>query len=130
MHCSNCGVCCTETEMLLSKKDIKRLEHRGCPASRFVRYDKQGYATLKNQEGYCVFYDRKNRRCSMYADRPSGCRVYPVIVDEEKGIVLDTICKSRNTISDKEKALKGKRVIKLLEIIDSEALERRIRTSY
>jgi Fe-S-cluster containining protein len=125
MNCSNCGVCCTETEMLLSKKDIKRLEERGYTHKRFVRYDKQGYATLKNLDGYCVFYDRVNCRCSEYPNRPSGCRVYPVIVDEDAGIILDTICESRRTISDQEKVVKGKRVVKLLEIIDAEAAERR-----
>src|SRR5665648_62346 len=125
MHCSNCGVCCTETEMLLSKKDIKRLENKGYSKNQFVRYDKQGYAELKNRDGYCVFYDLVKRQCSVYIDRPSGCRVYPVILDEEKGIVLDTICESRNTILDAEKRVKGKRVIKLLKVIDSEALEDR-----
>jgi Fe-S-cluster containining protein len=125
MRCSHCGVCCTETEMLLSQRDIKRLEGKGYSRNRFVRYDNQGYATLRNRDGYCVFYDRKNRRCSEYASRPSGCRVYPVIVDEDKGVVLDTFCESRNTISDQEKSLKGKRVVRLLEVIDSEAIKRR-----
>lgn len=125
MRCSHCGVCCTETEMLLSKKDIKRLEDKGYRPSKFVHYDKYGYAVLKNRDGYCVFYDLKNRRCSEYANRPSGCRVYPVIIDEEKGIVLDTICEARQTISEEEKALKGKRVVRLLEVIDSEARKRR-----
>jgi Fe-S-cluster containining protein len=126
MHCSNCGICCTETEMLLSQKDIRRLEKRGFSKNYFVKFDRQGYAQLKNQEGYCVFYDRKKRQCSAYQDRPSGCRVYPVILDEEIGIVLDDICDSRNTISEYEKNLKGKRVIKLLEKIDNEAASRRI----
>lgn len=125
MDCSNCGVCCTETEMLLSKKDIKRLMDRGYSQKQFVRYDKQGYATLKNRDGYCIFYDLQNRRCSEYENRPSGCRVYPVIVDEDVGIILDTICESRGTISEQEKTVKGKRVVKLLEIIDAEAAERR-----
>ena len=125
MDCTNCGVCCTETEMLLSKKDIKRLEERGYSQKQFVRYDKQGYAMLKNRDGYCVFYDPKNRRCSEYLYRPSGCRVYPVIVDEDVGIILDTICESRCTISEQEKAVKGKRVVKLLDIIDAEAADRR-----
>jgi Fe-S-cluster containining protein len=124
MRCSNCGVCCTETEMLLSNKDIIRLEKRGFRSREFAKYDKQGYAQLKNLEGYCIFYDRKNRQCSIYPDRPSGCRVYPVILDEEKGIILDTICESRNSITNQEKNLKGKRVIRLLEKIDYEALER------
>ena len=125
MDCTNCGVCCTETEMILSKKDIKRLMDRGYNQKQFVRYDKQGYATLKNRDGYCIFYDLTNRRCSEYEYRPSGCRVYPVIVDEDVGVVLDTICESRGTISEQEKTVKGKRVVKLLEMIDAEAAERR-----
>jgi Fe-S-cluster containining protein len=129
MRCSHCGVCCTETEMLLSKKDIKRLEDRGFAENQFVQYDKRGYAQLKNRDGYCVFYDRKNLQCSVYLSRPSGCRVYPVIFDEDNGVVLDSICQSKNTITQEEKNLKGKRVIKLLEKIDSEALERSTRKS-
>jgi Fe-S-cluster containining protein len=124
MDCSNCGVCCTETEMLLSKKDIKCLEKRGFSQNQFVNFDENGYAVLKNHDGYCVFYDLKNHKCSVYEDRPVGCRVYPVIFDEETGIVLDDICKSRNTIALEEKRAKGKKVVRLLEIIDAEALKR------
>ena len=124
MDCSNCGICCTETEMLLCKKDIKRLEKRGFCQNQFVNFDKNGYALLKNRGGYCIFYDLKNRKCSVYEDRPSGCRVYPVILDEETGIILDDICQSRNTITLEEKRIKGKKVIRLLEIIDAEASER------
>jgi len=124
MRCSNCGVCCTETEMLLSKRDIKRLEKTGFGLNLFVVLDKHGYAQLRNREGYCFFYDRLNHQCSVYVQRPSGCRVYPVILDEDKGIILDGICESRKSITQSEKNLKGKRVIRLLEIIDSEALER------
>ena len=80
--------------------------------------------TLKNQSGHCVFYNLEQQRCEVYSDRPSGCRLYPVIFDEEKGIVLDDICQSRNTIMEKEKKIKGKRVIKLLDKIDSEAVNR------
>ena len=125
MHCSHCGVCCTETEMLLSKKDIKRLEKKGYSLNQFAHYNIQGYAQLKNRNGYCVFYDLKNRHCSAYLERPAGCRVYPVILDEEVGIVLDDICESRNSITLSEKKMKGKRVMKLLEAIDAEALSRR-----
>jgi Fe-S-cluster containining protein len=124
MRCSNCGVCCTETEMLLSKKDIKRLEKSGFSQNQFVIFDKFGYAQLKNCEGYCFFYDRLNHQCSVYIYRPAGCRVYPVILDEETGIILDIICESRKSITQSEKNLMGKRVIKLLEIIDFEACER------
>jgi len=124
MDCSNCGVCCTETEMVLCKKDIKSLEKRGFNQSQFINFDKNGYAVLKNRDGYCVFYDLKNRKCSVYEDRPKGCRVYPVILEEETGVIIDDICQSRNTITLEEKKIKGEKVIRLLEIIDAEALER------
>jgi uncharacterized protein len=125
MRCSHCGVCCTETEMLLTQKDISRLKKLGFGKGYFVKIDKQGYAQLKNRDGYCVFYDRNSWRCSIYGDRPFGCRVYPVIIDEEVGIILDDICPERFTILAQEKDLKGKVVIKLLEKIDSEAAKRR-----
>ena len=125
MHCSNCGVCCTETRMLLAEKDIKRLVNRGFSKGFFVKLDNKGYAQLKNRKGYCVFYDAKKHRCGVYVDRPSGCRVYPVILDEEKGIILDEICQSRNTVTDAEISVKGRRVIRLLERIDDEATKRR-----
>jgi Fe-S-cluster containining protein len=111
--------------MLLAEKDIRRLLNKGFNKSFFVKFNEEGYAQLKNRKGYCVFYDTEKRRCSVYADRPSGCRVYPVIVDEEKGVVLDDICQARNTVKDTEKRLKGKRVIRLLRRIDCEAAKRR-----
>jgi hypothetical protein len=111
--------------MLLSEKDIERLVNLGFEKSFFAKTDKEGYVQLKNRVGYCVFYDAKKHQCSIYADRPAGCRVYPVIVDEEKGIILDEICQSRDTITATEKLVKGKRVVRLLERIDFEAENRR-----
>lgn len=125
MRCSNCGLCCTETEMLLAVKDIRRLEKKGFSKDYFAEIDNQGYTVLKNRDGYCVFYDLKGRQCSVYADRPPGCRVYPVILDEEQGIVFDNICDSCSSITLEEKKVRGKKVIKLLEKIDSEAENRR-----
>jgi uncharacterized protein len=129
MRCSNCGICCTETEMLLAVKDIRRLEKKGYVIDYFAAIDKLGYAVLKNRDGYCVFYDLTHRQCSIYAERPSGCRVYPVILDEERGIVFDDICGSCSSITLDEKKIKGKKVIKLLEKIDAEAENRRSQVS-
>ncbi len=112
--------------MLLSLKDIERLEKKGFVQNQFAIFDKQGYARLRNRYGYCFFYDLKNRKCSVYQDRPDGCRVFPVILDEETGIVLDAICESRKTILEKEKDVKGKRVIRLLKTIDAEAEKRNV----
>jgi Fe-S-cluster containining protein len=111
--------------MLLSEKDIELLEMKGFVKSHFAKFDRQGYALLKNRDGYCVFYDLSKKRCSVYSDRPLGCRVYPVILDEEEGIVFDDICDSCETISEKEKTYKGKTVVDLLKRIDAEAQKRR-----
>ena len=125
MRCSNCGICCTETEMLLAEKDITRLLKKGYAKSFFVKYDRRGYAQLKNSGGYCVFYDSKKRLCNVYFDRPSGCRVYPIMLDEDEEIVLDEICPEIGSINKKEKELRGKKVVALLKKIDDEAASRR-----
>jgi len=110
--------------MLLSKKDIALLEKQGFSINYFVNYDRQGFAQLKNMDGYCVFYNRDRQRCRVYVNRPAGCRVYPVILDEETGIILDDICPERDTITEVEKSLKGRKVINLLGNIDREAAVR------
>jgi Fe-S-cluster containining protein len=110
--------------MLLSAEDIERLERRGYRKEFFVRFDRVGYAKLQNRQGYCVFYDAEKRRCKVRADRPLGCRIYPVIYDEAKGIVVDTICHAQSTVGEKQMAKRGKIVLKLLEKIDAEAKKR------
>jgi Fe-S-cluster containining protein len=124
MRCSHCGICCEKTEMLLSKEDVERLLRKGYKKDRFARCDKKGFVKLRNYGGYCVFYDHERRRCKVYGQRPSGCRLYPVIYDEEKGIVLDEICPMKNTITEREKERKGREVVKLLRRIDEEAKHR------
>lgn len=125
MRCLRCGDCCTETEMLLSRGDIERLERKGYPREFFVLFDREGYAKLRNQHGHCVFFDVEARRCKVYESRPLGCRLYPVIYDEEKGIVVDEVCHAQNKVSEKLLKQKGGKVIKLLEQIDAEAEDRR-----
>jgi Fe-S-cluster containining protein len=125
MRCLRCGVCCKETEMLLSAEDIERLERKGYDRDFFVRFDAEGYATLRNNRGCCIFYDAEKRRCEVRAHRPLGCRIYPVIYDENKGITVDIICPSRGSVTDKQKAKRGEKVLKLLETIDAEAKQRR-----
>ena len=125
MRCARCGSCCQETDMMLSVADITRLERLGYEKDTFVRFDKDRYALLRNRQGYCVFYNTQEHRCEVYSSRPSGCRVYPVILDEEKGIVVDSICRAKETISKSEKSRRGRRVVMLLEQIDEESQARR-----
>jgi Fe-S-cluster containining protein len=111
--------------MLLSAEDIERLERKGYSKKFFVRFDRARYAKLRNLQGHCVFYDAEKQRCKVYRERPLGCRLYPVIYDETKGIVLDNICPARGSLKEKKIERKGKKVVKLLEKIDAEAKRRR-----
>ena len=124
MHCSHCGVCCEKTEMMLSNDDVERLEKVGYSKQKFIRYDRHGFARLRNSRGLCIFYNVEKRRCKIYGRRPSGCRIYPVIYSEKEGIVVDELCPMKDTISILELRTKGKKVMKLLQVIDSEATSR------
>ena len=83
MRCLRCGECCKETEMLLCNEDIERLERRGYKPEYFVRFDREDYAVLRNQNGVCVFFDSEKRNCKEHGNRPLGCRIYPVMLDED-----------------------------------------------
>lgn len=107
--------------MLLSKEDVTRLEMAGFHLKEFQWLDRQGYVKLRNRKGYCVFYDTKKRRCRAYKVRPEGCRLYPVIHSLEDGIIVDDLCPMRSTVSNNETNAKGRKVLKLLDIIDFEA---------
>jgi Fe-S-cluster containining protein len=124
MRCSHCGICCEKTEMLLSNADVERLEKAGYDRPKFIRYDKHGFARLRNRHGFCVFYDVVKCRCTIYEHRPLGCRIYPIIYSEQEGIVVDGLCPMKNTVSEIELKGKGKRVIELLQRMDNEATSR------
>ena len=125
MRCSHCGVCCKKTEMMLSNTDIERLERVGYNRQKFVRYDRHGFARLKNRQEFCVFYDVEKRRCKIYEHRPLGCRIYPAIYSEQEGVIVDDLCPMKNTVSEIELKRKGKKVKELLQRIDNEATSHR-----
>jgi len=110
--------------MLLSSDDVRRLVKLGYPVNSFVVYQ-DGYLFLRNIDGHCVFFDPERLICKIYSARPLGCRIYPVIYDEDEGIKTDKICISGETVKEKELKNKGKQVIRLLEKIDAEAENRK-----
>jgi Fe-S-cluster containining protein len=124
MRCSHCGICCTETEMPLSKADIKLLESAGQNREKFLWFVKQGYVQLLNCRGHCVFYHPQKQRCRVYRHRPLGCRIYPVIYNEKEGVVVDDLCPRAFTVSDTERKSKAQGLRRLLKRIDAEAKQR------
>jgi len=87
--CSKCpGYCCSYPLIEVSKADIARLAKHfeldyGTAEERFTLYDKEekvrGLRKHKDEVfgTICRFFDRKERRCTIYTARPEACRGYP-----------------------------------------------------
>ena len=104
-----CCKCCLDTEMPLTEEDVARLEASGHDASAFVVAE-EGYTFLANVRGQCFFLDAKGM-CSVYAGRPEGCRLYPLVMDEDMSeFKLDDLCPHRSSVGWRkfhEEALMG-----------------------
>ncbi|MEM1553965.1 MAG: YkgJ family cysteine cluster protein [Thermoproteota archaeon] len=88
-----CVKCCVETEMLLLEEDVERIMRTGFEYEYFV-VNRDGWLYLKNVKGMCVFND--GEKCLIYENRPLGCRLYPLVYDEDQGIItLDEYCPYR-----------------------------------
>jgi Fe-S-cluster containining protein len=73
---------------------------------------REGFYRLININGKCVFLGPRNE-CVVYEDRPAGCRVYPLVYDEEKGIVLDEECPLASSVSYKD-IVRGVDIVRLV----------------
>jgi len=84
-----CFKCCLETRMPLSNLDLKRILKLGYRLEYFTLKTKGGWS-LKNNSGRCVFL---RDGCGIYPNRPQGCRLYPLVYDENlRKAVIDSIC--------------------------------------
>ncbi len=105
--------------MELSNEDLQRLEEGGyCKEEFAVRDD--GVTRLKNVDGWCYFYSLAEKHCRVYAKRPLGCFLYPVVYSTDKGPIVDELCPMGHTISEHELSIKGKILVKLLKKLDHE----------
>ena len=81
--------------MPLLEEDIRRLIDLGFK-EQFFATPSGGFKVLKNsEEGRCVFHDGK--QCTIYENRPAGCKLYPIIFDEgSRRPVKDELCPFRS----------------------------------
>ncbi len=89
--CSKCpGYCCSYPRIEVKDKDLKRLaKHFGLPVEEAERKFTRRYKDDESDERIlrhhkdeiygtiCRFFDRTERRCTVYAARPDVCRQYP-----------------------------------------------------
>jgi Fe-S-cluster containining protein len=85
-----CVECCLETRMPLSNLDLKMILKLGYKLGCFAVKTDGGWR-LKNNGGRCVFLIEE--RCGIYLHRPEGCRLYPLVYDENlKKAAIDPLC--------------------------------------
>ncbi len=89
--CSRCpGYCCSYDYIETKPSDIRRLaRHHGITVeeatTRFTRevtHEDERIRVLRHRKDHvyksiCMFFDRDQRRCTIYAGRPQVCRDYP-----------------------------------------------------
>ena len=118
---NKCIKCCLETVMPISYKDIERIKKLGFDTNYFVT-TQDGWLQLKNQNGKCVFHN--GITCSIYEDRPNGCRLYPVIYDKDKKhAVFDKDCPHRDKFHISKS--NTKKLYDLVLKLESERTERK-----
>ncbi|MGQ4875220.1 MAG: YkgJ family cysteine cluster protein [Promethearchaeia archaeon] len=108
--CEDCGICCKNTEMLISLEDIDSIienSQRIIKKEDFVLVNDDGLYQLKNKDGYCVFFNKSTKSCNIYDYRPEGCRFYPLIYDfNRNNCILDKDCPRADLFYDNKKDLK------------------------
>jgi uncharacterized protein len=102
--------------MLLLEDDVQRIVSLGFKEGSFA-VESDGFKMLRNSSaGRCVFHDGK--QCTIYSNRPAGCRLYPIIFDEDLNHpVKDGLCPYRDEfdLSLKEKRELSDVYIKLID---------------
>ena len=86
--------------MILTPSDIERIRKLGYRINEFAFFDGK-YWRLKNVDGRCFFLN-SNGLCSIYENRPLGCRAYPIIFVDNKCVPDFEICPYAVYISDDE----------------------------
>jgi Fe-S-cluster containining protein len=87
----NCHECCVETEMPLTEEDVRRLAASGFKSDEFSLLTEEGDIILRNRGGVCFFL--RDGACAAYADRPEGCRVYPLVLNTDTShFIIDQFC--------------------------------------
>lgn len=92
-----CSACCHDTEMPLTDDDARRLEALGHDRSDFSFRNADGFLQLRTRdaEGPRPCFFLADGQCSVYADRPAGCRIYPLVLDDQRRLVRDEDCPHR-----------------------------------
>ena len=104
-----CMKCCIETSMPLSRSDMKRILKEGYQFRDFaVKIGKEW--CLRNSSGRCIF--SSEGVCKIYSFRPEGCRIYPLVYDENtRKAMLDPTCPYGYDFEVREEDVKNLKIL-------------------
>ena len=138
--CGNCKIsCCQSARPPITnerKKIIERfLMRQNFPAEDFFKHEAYMFPR-EDTEGYCIFYDKKTRRCKIHPVKPETCVAGPITFDVnlktgkvEWYLKMENICPLAGAMFRNKETLQkhletAKREIhRLLRELDAEALK-------
>lgn len=108
-ECKRCGACCHgESTVSLSEEEILRI-------SKFLRMPIQKFVEeyivvkgktrkeMRTKEGYCIFFDKKNRLCKIHPVKPERCKEWPLLSiifkDKDNFKIIQQSCEGLKSIS-------------------------------
>ena len=117
--------------MPLAEEDIARLEALGEQRESFSIVLPDGSVRLDNDPttSACVFLETDSAdadapgTCRVWEDRPEGCRIYPLVLDQLDQPFLDELCPHRDEFPPPPLGLRG-RLLVLDDTVRSEARSR------
>jgi hypothetical protein len=138
--CSLCkGICCKNARPPITSKRKKIIETYLKEQSICIENPFFHSAYIFPKEGaedYCVFYDRKTRKCLIHAVKPETCIAGPITFDINMSkrriewfLKREKICALAGILSKNEELLKKhlksakKEIFRLINELDSEALK-------
>jgi Fe-S-cluster containining protein len=115
--------------MPVTRADISRITALGHKLSFFTIVQPDGGVRLanSNETKACVFLTTDSAEpdapgiCSIWKDRPEGCRIYPLILDELDQPYLDELCPHRDEFPIPPIGLRG-RLHMLSDILDGDSI--------
>ena len=107
-ECKRCGFCCKgESTISLSEKEILRIANfLALSKSDFLKkYTiKKGIRIeMKVKNGFCIFFDKKERICKIQPVKPEKCKEWPLVPiifeDIESFKIIQNTCKGLKNVS-------------------------------
>lgn len=100
-ECLRCGNCCRgESTVSLSWDEIEKISRylglkREELQEKFLIL-KNGRIEMKVLDGYCIFFDRKEKICQIHPVKPTPCKIWPlhpsILSDFDSYLIIRDSC--------------------------------------